>query len=87
MVVNQEKRVTTSEFLIMSGISRYDLWNWRKRGMLPGPCACRRGPGPGAEYWYSVEALDRASDIKCLRDQGFSMQLIRKILAGEKVGL
>lgn len=83
----KEKRVTTSELLRESGISSYDLWNWRRRGLLPSWCGRRIDGGQGSEYYYPAWAVSRASDIKRLRKQGFSLQLIRKILAGEKVGL
>ena len=87
MAGEREERVTTAELLRKSGISHWELGNWVKRGLLPRWSSRFIDGGRGSTYYYPAWAVQRASDIKRLRKQGFPMQLIRKILAGEKVGL
>lgn len=87
MSIQAKEQVEMKELLRKSGISSIELHNWVNRGMLPRACGRLNGRGPGCEYHYPAWAVERATDIKRLRVQGFSMQLIRKILAGEKVGL
>jgi DNA-binding transcriptional MerR regulator len=87
MSVGTKERVTNREFLQLAGISPADLHNWVARGLLPGYCGRFIEGGHGSVYYYPAWAVDRARDIKRLRDQGISGQEIRKILAGEKVGL
>jgi len=87
MSIETNGKVEMKELLRKSGISPCDLHNWVNRGLLPTACGRLNGRGPGCEYYYPAWAVERASDIKRLRVQGFSMQLIRRILAGEKVGL
>jgi DNA-binding transcriptional MerR regulator len=87
MVVKIEDRIEMKELLRKSGINSSTFHNWVNRGLLPRSCASQSFGGRGSEYFYPAWAAERAADIKRLRDQGFSMQLIRKILAGEKVGL
>ena len=87
MSTKTEGRVEMKRFLQLAGISSTDLHNWVNRGMLPSACGRYNGSGPGSTYYYPAWAVNRAADIKRLRLQGYPMQLIRKILAREKVGL
>ncbi|MBA7580780.1 hypothetical protein ES708_22674 [subsurface metagenome] len=82
-----EEKVEMNELLRKAGISHYELGNWIKRGLLPKWCSRYVDGGQGSRYYYPAWAVERAADIKRLRKQGYPMQLIRKILAGEKVGL
>lgn len=81
MTTKTEDRIEMKVLLDLAGISSADLHHWVARGLLPAYCARYAGPGPGSEYYYPIEALDRARAIKCLRHQGMSMQKIRKVLA------
>ncbi len=85
MSVNTKARIEMKELLRLAGISSCDLHNWVKRGLLPRACGRYNGPGPGSEYHYPAWALERARGIKRLRDQGCTMQVIRRRLAGEVV--
>lgn len=87
MSIKTEEKVEMNEFLQLAGISSCDLHNWVNRGLLPQACGRYNGKGPGSTYYYPAWAVNRAADIKRLREQGYPMRLIRKILAGEKVGL
>ncbi|MBA7668387.1 hypothetical protein ES703_76497 [subsurface metagenome] len=87
MSVEYEGRIEMKKLLRLSGISPVDLHHWVRRGLLPRACGRVNGSGPGSTYYYPAWAVDRARDIKRLRDQGVSGQKIRKILRGEKVKL
>lgn len=72
--------IEMKDLLRKSGISSGDLHNWIKRGLLPRSCGRYNGQGPGSTYFYPAWAMERASDIKRLRKQGYSMQKVRGIL-------
>jgi DNA-binding transcriptional MerR regulator len=82
-----KSKVTNRELLRESGISSSALHNWVARGLLPRSCGSSFQGNGGCVYYYPAWALERAADIKRLRNQGVSMQKIRKILAGEEVKL
>ncbi|GAI60370.1 unnamed protein product [marine sediment metagenome] len=87
MSVETKDRIETKDLLRLAGINSYELHNWVNRGLLPRSRWSRAYGGDGLRYWYPVEALERAKDIKRLRSQGIPMQRVRKILRGEPVEL
>lgn len=87
MSLKPEARIEKGELLRKSGISPADLHNWVGRGLLPRWCGCYYEGGGGSRYYYPAWAVNRASDIKRLRKQGYSMQEIRKILPDGRLEL
>lgn len=87
MSVNTEDRIEKNELLRRSGISAIDLHNWVARGFLPRSCASYSYGCQGSRYYYPAWIVNRASDIKRLRNQGYSMRKIRKILGDGRVGV
>lgn len=83
MVGVREEKVSRAKFLRESGISISDLHNWVARGLLPRWYGRTMQGNGGSVYYYPAWAVQRAADIKRLRQQGVSMQKIRKILAGD----
>ncbi|MBA7542194.1 hypothetical protein ES705_34513 [subsurface metagenome] len=81
------EKVTNRELCRRAGISPGNLHNWVKRGVLPGFCGASYQGNGGSVYYYPAWAVERAQDIKRLRSLGFTMQKVRKILAGEAVKL
>jgi len=78
-------KVTNRELMRKSGISSADLHNWVARGLLPTSCGYNFQGNGGCVYYYPAWAVNRAADIKRMRDLGLSGHKIRKILRGEKV--
>lgn len=85
MAIETENHIEMKELLRKSGISSFDLHNWVRRGFLPKACARINGNGPGSTFYYPAWAVERASDIRRLKSQGYTFYVIRRILAGEKV--
>jgi DNA-binding transcriptional MerR regulator len=82
-----KSKVTNQELMRRSGISSADLHHWVARGLLPAYCGSSFQGNGGCVYYYPAWAVERARDIKRLRDLGVSGQKIRKILRGESVEL
>ena len=87
MVVNTEKRVTNRDLMRKSGMSASELCHWRERGLLPAYCGRYFNGGGGCVYYYPAWAVNRAGDIKRLRDLGYRTPEIREILRAMRAEL
>jgi len=69
--------IRVEELARQSGVSVDTIRFYQKRGLLPAP---RR---EGRIAWYSSEHAQRLARVKELQRRGFSLAVIRRLLAGE----